>query len=134
GDPLDGEDFDEHVDTGCRRAYVGLKWNGPERVRCRDRDHGSARCAQMLISRTASVEGAKQVDVDDGLEAIGRHSQRGSGEIPGCSAQQDIDFAVLLACLLKSATDGAVIANISRKSGSIPSGTPDTGDGSIEFF
>jgi len=88
----------------------------------------------MHIGRTAGVKSAKQVDVDDCLEPIGRHSQRGSGEISGCPAEQDIDFAVLVAGLLKSGADGAIIANIRGKSGSITSVAPDAGDRSIQLL
>jgi hypothetical protein len=65
-----------------------------------------------MKSGSQDVERAVEIDVDDGSKAIGGHAQRRRDEIAGCSGEDDIDFAVMVVCFLKSSRNAVVIAHV----------------------
>ena len=58
------------------------------------------------------VEGAEQVDIDHGLERIGRHPQHRREEIPRRARDHDVERAELIARLFERAADRAEIAHV----------------------
>jgi hypothetical protein len=70
----------------------------------------------MLERRATGVEGAEQIDVDDGLESVGGHAENGSRKISGRSADYEIDLAVLIARSLDRRRQRVVVTHIGRMS------------------
>ena len=68
--------------------------------------------AQILMRRAHDVEGAEQIDIDDGLERIRRHAEHGGGKITGGPGNQHIDFAELGMRIGQRRRNGRGIAHI----------------------
>jgi hypothetical protein len=68
--------------------------------------------AEELIRGTAGVEGAEQVDIDHGFEAVGGHAGDQRREIARGRAQQNIDFAELFARFAQRIGHSRIVANV----------------------
>src|ERR1051326_4977653 len=78
----------------------------------RDAKNRSARLLKMFVGRAAGVEGAEQVDVDDGLEAIGRHAGDRGREIARRGTEQNVDGTKLFVGSLQRRGQFVVIADV----------------------
>ena len=109
------------VKDACRRLCgtdVCLHRHRSECLRRRDVDDGSAGASEVLEDGAAAVEGSEQVDIDDCLESISGHSQSRSGKVSGCTANQNVDFAMRIARRLDGGGKSIIVADIGRMSGS----------------
>ena len=65
--------------TGTLRAGMNLQRGGHFRLRRGDAHDSGARLRQVRERRAARVEGAAEIDVDDGAEPIRAQHRRGRG-------------------------------------------------------
>ena len=93
---------------------MGLVRDGHERVGRRNANYRRARLPQVLVGRAAGVECTHKIDIDHGLESIGRHTQHGRRKIPRCAAHQDVDRAELLPRLAQRVLALFVITHVAR--------------------
>jgi len=91
---------------------VGLERERNGGVIGRDGENGGAGLAQESVGCAAGIEGAQQVDIDHGFKSVGRHAGDGRGEVSGRGAQEDVDFAELLARAVERGFEGGVIADV----------------------
>src|SRR5262249_7604120 len=87
--PFEGEVAGQLLDTGFGGAGVDLQRRGHERLRGADVDDAALLRGERLVGGAARVEGAAEVDVDDGAKAVRRERRRRRKEVPGRRADED---------------------------------------------
>src|SRR5258705_9237848 len=78
----------------------------------------------MLEPRSAGIERSEQIDIDDGLEPVRRHSERGRGEVSRRPTHDQIDLAMSLARRFYGGRKGVVVADIGGGTGRGAHGHP----------
>src|SRR5438270_11183690 len=75
------------------------------------------RPSPMLEGGPAGVEADEQVDVDDRLESVGRHSEHGSRKVSGGTTYHEIYLAVGFACGLDGGGKRVVLSHVNGMRG-----------------
>ncbi len=106
---------------------MGLEHHRVDRLRRGDGDQRGARRIEEGKAGAKDIEGADQVDVHHGLEAVGGHAQRRRDKVAGRARDHDVDRAEFVARARECRFHRGVVAHIGRHANSAATGINDAG-------